>query len=87
MLETKGRLQPAWEWSFGSQAGKAAPKYIQKVVCICGRAGNQQIFCDIRLEVLKSVVKLLLAAGVVQQRKKIIIFFCLHLLAAPLPYT
>lgn len=47
---------------FGSQAGKAAPKRIQQVVCVCGRAGNQLMLPDIGLDVLKLVVKLLLVA-------------------------
>lgn len=49
------------------------------VVCIGGRAGNQQIFRDTRLDVLNSVVKLLLAAGLALQSKNI--YFILSLLA------
>lgn len=51
---------PGWE-----SCSKAHPASL----CICGRAGNQQIFHDIRLDVLKSVVKLLLAAGLALQSK------------------
>lgn len=49
--------------------GKLLQSTSSKFVCICGRAGNQQIFHDIRLGVLKSVVKLLLAAGPALQSK------------------
>lgn len=61
-LRTDGRLQGTWEQSFGSQARKAATEHIQQIVCICGRAVNQLVFHDVRLDVLKLVVKLLLAA-------------------------
>lgn len=37
-------------------------KPLQQVVSVCGKAGNQLVFRDIRLGVLKLVVKLLLAA-------------------------
>lgn len=37
-------------------------KPIQKTVSVCGKVGNQLVFRDIRLDVLKLVVKLLLAA-------------------------
>lgn len=61
-LRTDGRLRGTWEQSLGSRAGKAATEPIQQIVCVCGRAGNQLVFHDVRLDVLKSVVKLLLAA-------------------------
>lgn len=35
---------------------------LQQIVSVCGKAGNQLVFRDIRLDVLKLVVELLLAA-------------------------
>lgn len=63
--------------------GKLLQSTSSKFVCICGRAGNQQIFHDIRLDVLNSVVKLLLAAGLALKSKNI--YFILSPLVATTP--
>lgn len=64
--------------------GKLLQSTSSKFVCVCGRAGNQQIFHGIRLDVLKSVVKLLQGWPC---KAKIFILFFLPSLPPPLPYT
>lgn len=56
---------PGWE-----SCSKAHPASL----CVCGRAGNQPIFHDRRLDVLKLVVKFLLAARLVLQSRMVFFF-------------